>query len=63
MLWGSVAGNTTDKQEQIVQAWDWVANEIQYKNLIAAHITVEGRSAGSSDYWQISGHVFQNQSR
>jgi len=41
-----------DKGDAIVSCWDWVANEVKYKNFIQAEIRIEGRTSYQDDFWQ-----------
>ena len=52
MLWDRVTHGLQTKKEKAIAAWDWVANEVQYKPFIRATIQVEGRTSAQADYWQ-----------
>ena len=38
--------------DAIIACWNWVANQVKYKNFIQAAITVEGKTSYQDDFWQ-----------
>jgi transglutaminase-like putative cysteine protease len=52
VLYENITQGLTTPEEKIVACWDWVANEVKYKNFIAAQIYVEGKSSFQRDFWQ-----------
>jgi transglutaminase-like putative cysteine protease len=52
VLWEEITRGTATKRDKAVAAWDWVANEVQYKPFIKATIQVEGKTSTQTDFWQ-----------
>lgn len=51
-LWRSVTDGLYAPLDRIGAAWDWVANQVQYRNFIRATLNVEGKTSYQDDYWQ-----------
>jgi transglutaminase-like putative cysteine protease len=51
-LWEQITAGLTSKEDKIVAAWDWVANQVKYKEFIRASISVEGKTDIQHDFWQ-----------
>jgi transglutaminase-like putative cysteine protease len=52
MLFKQITAGANSREEAIVACWDWVANQVQYKNFIKAQISIEGKSFYQEDFWQ-----------
>jgi len=51
-LYEQVTRGLSSIEDKLVACWDWVANEVKYKNFISAHINIEGKNSYQEDYWQ-----------
>lgn len=51
-LYSQITKGMTGVGEKVVACWDWVANQVKYKNFISASISIEGKTSHTEDFWQ-----------
>jgi len=51
-LYQKLTQNISQGEDEISACWDWVANQVRYKQFIKAKIWVEGKSSVQNDFWQ-----------
>ncbi len=57
MLYRQITAGMNNPQDRIVACWNYVANQVKYKNYIRASIDVEGVKSVQEDYWQTPSQV------
>lgn len=51
-LWQKITKGLYTSGDRITACWDWVANQVKYKNFIRAEIKIEGKYSFQDDFWQ-----------